>query len=417
MTNKTSPIEKFNTEQVLGKSYNDEKYRPGQLSLDASGSYTVGQYAYPSDVTRSADLQHYVTFYVNVRGKTKFKPTTAVDVDVSGSSQNRGTSQSISTAAREGTGVLVGLSAAASALSKLNKVTSLSGAEVKKIISSSIKSGATVKGAQGLLAGKKVARGAIALGGAAAAGAATYGLTKAAISGLDNITNAFTVDTPRRIVDAIVLHMQTPPSVRYSVDYDKLDMGILGGLGEALAGGGSITDSLSSATGKESMALIGATAAGIPKVALASQLLGAPSPKDLLMAGGRVQTNPFRETIFKAINPREFEFKYTFLPKSEDEVYNIKRIIDLFKFHMHPELSEGKMFYVYPSEFDIVYYFSGAENKFINKISTCVLKDMSVVYGGDYFMSFKNGEPAEINLSLKFQELELLTKERIVKGY
>jgi hypothetical protein len=84
---------------------------------------------------------------------------------------------------------------------------------------------------------------------------------------------------------------------------------------------------------------------------------------------------------------------------------------------MHPELSAGGLFYVYPSEFEIVYYYQGKENRFINKISTCVMTDMDVKYGGEYFSSFKNGAPAEISMTLSFRELELLTKERIVKGY
>jgi hypothetical protein len=84
---------------------------------------------------------------------------------------------------------------------------------------------------------------------------------------------------------------------------------------------------------------------------------------------------------------------------------------------MHPELSTDGLFYVYPSEFEMQYYFKGKENQFVHKISTCVLKNMTVKYGGQYFTSFENGSPAEITMKLDFQELELLTKERIIKGF
>ena len=84
---------------------------------------------------------------------------------------------------------------------------------------------------------------------------------------------------------------------------------------------------------------------------------------------------------------------------------------------MHPEISTGGLFYVYPSTFDIAYYFNGTENSNINKISTCVLEDLAVDYGGQGFNTFNDGMPTEVNLSLKFRELEVLTRERIEKGY
>jgi hypothetical protein len=85
---------------------------------------------------------------------------------------------------------------------------------------------------------------------------------------------------------------------------------------------------------------------------------------------------------------------------------------------MHPEISAGGLFYIYPSEFNIVYYYAGKENPHLNKISTCVLEDMNVDYGGSNgFNTFNDGMPSEINITLRFKELETLTKERIDKGY
>jgi hypothetical protein len=81
-------------------------------------------------------------------------------------------------------------------------------------------------------------------------------------------------------------------------------------------------------------------------------------------------------------------------------------------------LTENKFFYIYPSEFEIVYTFNGRENQYFNKIQNCALTDMTVEYGGDKFASFNNGAPVETILTLTFRELELLTKESIQKnGY
>jgi hypothetical protein len=42
---------------------------------------------------------------------------------------------------------------------------------------------------------------------------------------------------------------------------------------------------------------------------------------------------------------------------------------------------------------------------------------MEVDYGGQGWHTFGDGMPTEINMRLKFRELEVMTKERIEKGY
>ena len=80
-----------------------------------------------------------------------------------------------------------------------------------------------------------------------------------------------------------------------------------------------------------------------------------------------------------------------------------------------------------PSTFDISYhYLAGKENSFLNKISTCVLKSVNVQYGGDRFKTYKRDTDARIGkgappqqskISLVFQEMEIITKDRIEQGY
>jgi hypothetical protein len=136
-----------------------------------------------------------------------------------------------------------------------------------------------------------------------------------------------------------------------------------------------------------------------------------------LKQGMGVAPNPFREQVFRNVQTREFTFEYKFLPRNKTEVDNVQNIIYQFKFHMHPEVSTGGLFYIYPSTFDIAYYYKGKENTNFNRISTCVLEDLAVDYGGQGFNTFASGSPTEINIKLRFRELEVLTKERIFQGY
>ena len=89
---------------------------------------------------------------------------------------------------------------------------------------------------------------------------------------------------------------------------------------------------------------------------------------------------------------RSFKFKYKFMPRNVAELNSVKSIINEFKFHMHPELSNNKFFLIYPADFNIVYYFRGGTNNFVHKIGRCVLTDMGIEYGSGDYTSFTNGD-------------------------
>jgi len=387
-----SILDKFNNETILGKpSAIDDKRRPKVISQSASGPYNVSQLSYPLEISTKADLQHYMVFYINIREKTRFKQQNVVDVDVSTRGQNSSAGQT-----RLNTGVAqAGIAAGAVAAGIADK------SGIAKSLGDSTQ---RFLGSRGSAVSRSVIAGKI---GQIAAGAAGAAAGAAAIAGLVGLSENLGVDEPARLSDAIMLPIDSIPRVSYKMTYDEYDAGIMAGL----MGGSSAIDAKLPGRAGEAISRSMLALADLGKIA------GLGSAKENILSASAVQTNAFREVYFKAINFRNFSFNYTFLPASEAEVYNVKKIIDLFKFHMHPELSSDGLFYVYPSQFEIAYYYSGGENPFLNRISTCVLTDMNVEYGSQFFTSFNNGAPTEIKLTLMFKELELLTKERIVKGY
>jgi hypothetical protein len=87
---------------------------------------------------------------------------------------------------------------------------------------------------------------------------------------------------------------------------------------------------------------------------------------------------------------------------------------------MHPEYkSEGRYTFIYPSEFDITFFTNdGEENRWVTKIGTCILTDMSVNYTPDgQWVNHRDGAPNAFEVSLSFKELGILTKEDIAEGY
>ena len=71
--------------------------------------------------------------------------------------------------------------------------------------------------------------------------------------------------------------------------------------------------------------------------------------------------------------------------------------------------------------FDIGYMYLGSQNLHLHNISTCVLENMNVVYGGDRYRTFtpdnEGAQPVETTITLNFKEMELITRERVFEGY
>lgn len=128
--------------------------------------------------------------------------------------------------------------------------------------------------------------------------------------------------------------------------------------------------------------------------------------------------NPRKEQVFREPSFRQFNFNYTFAPRSEEEARNVEAIIRQFKYHAHPSLNASDFCYRYPSEFDIVHYHNGEENLHLPKHTTSVLESVGVNYApSDNYSFFSNGMPSVIQMSLRFLELAIVTKEDIRKGY
>jgi hypothetical protein len=341
--------------------------------------YSVGTYSYPTGLGTNPDLQHYVAFFINVRGKSKFKE-----------SYNTYQNAVNSTRRSDQEGL--------NSQEAFNKAQAL-------VAGGSVVSG-IVKAAEAI--SSRGGYGAAKAGVASAAKTFAAGQAAIAITAGTLNTSILQNDKKFRLKDVITLAMQERPTVTYGVNYQDKDMGVLGGF---LTSDTSLTDSVTGPAGGELGAAVGLQIAKIPSILPG---FGNASISDIAQLGAKVKTNPFREVFFEGVDYRKFNFKYKFMPKNATEVDRIYGIIDKFKEHMHPELSAGGYFYIYPSEFEIRYYYNNLENGYLNKITSCALTDMTVEYGGEQFASFANGAPVEINISLSFRELDIQTRENVI---
>ena len=141
------------------------------------------------------------------------------------------------------------------------------------------------------------------------------------------------------------------------------------------------------------------------------------------ISAGEVITDRM-ELAFKQVRRRIFTYNFKMLPKNSREADEIRNIIKMFQVNMLPEMKRGRQLTTmnFPNTFDIRYMYNGSDNDYIHRVSTCVLTDMTVSYGGDKFKTFTphntQGAPVvETSLNLSFKELELITRERALEGY
>lgn len=341
-----------------------------------TGQYNVTSHSYPSDLLSSTNNYggNYVIFYINV----------AIDSKLIGKLSENDL-VAVSDIPRRDRGDLIAMNISKDKLVATQTVTAVGGAVLAKI-------------------GLGTGAGATAtVAGAAVVGAAATASQAASAS-----------RSQRRLKTAIAMHVPNQLSIRYGMNWSDDDTAAF----QMIATGGS---EIMNALNSNDMKQLGENAkrAGSVGASIISNLALSKGPNASAMSAATgLAANPKKEQIFKGVDFRTFSFDYQFFPRSEQEASNVLNIIKEFKYHMHPEFKDANNFlYIYPSEFDISYYQNGEENPNLHRHTSCVLQEMTVNYTPNgTFTTFPNGMPTQINVTLGFRELALLTKDKVEDG-
>jgi len=286
-----------------------------------------------------------------------------------------------------------------------------------------------------------------------------------------------TESSKRKAMASIVLPLPAGLQTAYNIQYSELALGALGReFMDALGGDSGAKELLTSsakaaATGAGAgvavaaitggnffgKALSGAAAGIVTEAALsagkgesaaAAGLLSTLMGEDKMAAAAASQfgvaRNPHKVVLFDSVGFRTHSFSYQFTPKNRKESETLNQIIKLFKYHASPgmnptgtikmdsinkilpdnakladiTLSGGKHFFRYPEFFKIEFH----HPEFLFKIGESVLKTVDVNYHGGGSMSYARDTadtkpaPTQVNLSLSFQETDIITKENIDEG-
>lgn len=234
------------------------------------------------------------------------------------------------------------------------------------------------------------------------------------------VSSAF--NNTRRITDSVALYLPGGVQDTTTANYNDSKTGIAGFLvatGAVAVGGDAKKISESLVAGTEGILKDSAARA----IGLVAELGGAEGAEQLVKKAFGEADNPYMEVLFDSMALRTFTYNFTFAPKNEQEALEVQKIIQLFRFHMAPELRPGVNRYLgLPSQFDLHYMYlskdgATSENNYYNRVATCVLQNCDVNYTPNGVKSFEDGGPVTTTMTLAFKEIELLTKDKIAEGY
>lgn len=133
--------------------------------------------------------------------------------------------------------------------------------------------------------------------------------------------------------------------------------------------------------------------------------------------GVGVARNPFLAAQFEGIGFRAFPFEYDFVPRSKKDSETIEKIIQAFKYGMHPSYIEFGSLKNALFRYPYIYRPKFTKNKWLFDFGMCALTDFSVDYHGhgSGVYTDDNGDKIPMNVRIKFtmQEIEIITKESL----
>jgi len=377
---------------------NDRSKDPVRFSLTGD-PYAFSNLSYPYNVTNSRENGHYVLFYVNVQNKTKYLYNTPQ------------------------VGVTVG--------DYIEKPAYFSGGEAGQGYFGS--GSEYIEGE----AGTGAAAGPIAYQSQTIKNGAPGNILRNNMKFLQKSRKApyaginSRYPTTTRITDSVALYLPTGIGNTTTATYGDSETGVAGYL--ALSGLDIIQDvqDLDFAGATDKLFGVGGTL-----IKEAVKKIGIKSLQALTETEGLAESfdkifgqtlNPYIEVTYTSFGMRTFDYTFQFAPESARESDEVKAIIQLFRFHMAPEMKgDAHRYLTLPSTFDIHYMFQSGmgdeavakENSFYNKIATCVLTSVDVNYTpNEGVKSFADGAPTQLSMALSFQETEMLTKQKINDGF
>jgi hypothetical protein len=241
--------------------------------------------------------------------------------------------------------------------------------------------------------------------------------------------------TSRELLGSIYMNMPSDISYSEEANWGGTEMGTLGkGISDFISGkddpiamaAGAGVGSIGNLVGAGLGTALGSVAGKLGLGAILGAIGGVQIQKGIDHGLG-VSKNPYMEMMFSGVGFRSFNFAFTMRPISEDEIDEVSKIIKMFRLHSRPSwVNHGisKSYMEYPQEFEIKFLtqrYGGSqhdlqlqENVSLPKIKPCVLSSITTNYTPQgLWTAFSSGAAVAVQMTLAFQETELLMAEDI----
>jgi len=136
--------------------------------------------------------------------------------------------------------------------------------------------------------------------------------------------------------------------------------------------------------------------------------------------------NPQAQALFQGIHFRTFNMSFTFTPRSAQEAEQVKNIIKTFRTYAAPTILDASagFFYKPPGIINITFCNEldtgvghAFQNQNILQLADCVLTSVDINYAPSGWSAHKDGHAVQTTMDLSFQEIELIDRQMIEKGY
>jgi hypothetical protein len=223
-----------------------------------------------------------------------------------------------------------------------------------------------------------------------------------------------------------VIYLQMPNQIQanYSIEYADVDMGALGQAAVNLISGddnaAEVLRGMADSMKPELKANLAASALGTANSALG--LGGGVTGGDLSVLAKRKAFNPYKENVFRSVSFREHSFNIKMVPRNARESQEIKKIVNVLKYAMHPSFSgsgaSSQRWLDIPYSFGLEYKRDrgGGGAQILHRFKPCVLKNLSVDYtpDGNYVsgrdLTTASDHGLAVNVQMTFKETQILTK-------
>ena len=240
---------------------------------------------------------------------------------------------------------------------------------------------------------------------------------------------------------SVTLPLQRDLRFSDNAQYETANLGVFGGMLESGLQGGSPFSGVTTSNGQLTSTVSSLAAQTVAKTAgeglgaaigsvkgAAGAIVGATALSNsfeglspAVKSASRISSAPNQRTLFQQVQIRSFAFTFKMIANNAQEAAEIKNIVKFFRQELYPEkISLGEtdipLAYKFPNMFEIE-----VKNRFNKdaafKIQRCYLRDVQTSFNATANGMHKDGNFIEVDISLAFQEIVALDKNKVRNGY